>query len=124
MALGHFLNSDGYLNCPKSNASGGGGGSSDFSTATVTFVVSSTDPDGGGGWSNITTINGDYLEWLSEFSNFAGGTAEVLLYKGHAYGYASAMDMSVSGDVIWDSEEHTIDIYGDCTITYVEVTIN
>ena len=102
-----------------SGGGGGGGGSSDFSTAKLWLVTTGSSPDGGGG-ANINAINNDRIIPVDDFDSFLSACPlDVVLYKGHAIGTANAENMSVSGDATWDSDTGSIDIFGECTITYV-----
>ena len=101
---------------------GGGGGSSDFSTAKLTLVSTEKSPDGGGGAYGINILIDDAISSLEDFDAFLEvSPLDVILYKGHAIGTASSENMSVSGDVTWDADTGAIDIYGDCTISYVSI---
>lgn len=113
----------------------GGGGSSDFSTAEVSFVY---NKEGSGwdsvsyipiiheandSWSNSTCadahITGD-CEVLDNYgSYYKPSKLTVALYKGKASGwcYNNNVNMSVSGNASYDSDNQILTITGDCTIT-------
>lgn len=89
---------------------GGGGGSSDFSTAEVTLSTS------GFGSLPIASILDDKIDTTVPFfiESF-----EAILYKGSQVCDTSEITgtITVSGDAVYDSDEQTITITGDCNIT-------
>ena len=94
-----------------------GGGSSDFRTAQVTFVNNTSDPI-----SSIYVCVYDAPFSAAVAGNvFSTGSVDynVPLYKGVCYWAVtdSSVNVSVSGDVEWDSENGGLLITGDCTIT-------
>ena len=111
-------------NAMGESGGGGGGGSNDFSTAEVTFVALGEDPDGGGGWTNIVCIVDDNINSLLSDFDSCPNPVTVVLYKGHAYGVASGMNMAVSGNINWNSETEEVDITGDCTISYTQASFS
>lgn len=100
----------------KLSGGGGGGGSSDFSTAQVTVVNNTEEP-----------INGIYVSVFDtpfpavvpmNMLSLGSRTYNVPLYKGTCYwSIDSYANVSVSGDIEWDSENRAALITGDCTIT-------
>lgn len=96
----------------KNMSGGGGGGSSDLSTAEVTITFE----------SGFCPINAPFIDnnIASYFIGIpSGGTANVILYKGKAYGYcANGSISSVSGDIEIDPEypEYGVYISGNGTI--------
>ena len=88
----------------------GGGGSSDFSTAEVTL-----NAEGFGSlWcvNIVDNILGPNVAFFIE-------SFEAVLYKGSQVFDTSEIEgtITVSGGAVYDSDEHTITITGDCTIT-------
>lgn len=113
-------------------ASLGGGGSSDFSTAKMTIINNKTTTTVGDiQCTNCPVVsvedevlyNGFYVEANNQ------SVFDVVLYKGHAHiddiqtgaGFNESVDfeteVSVSGNVVLNSDDYDIDITGDCTIT-------
>lgn len=94
----------------SSGGGGGGGGSSDFSTAEVTLSAE------GVGALQIACISDDELH---QSVAFFIESFEAILYKGSQVCDTSEIEgtITVSGDAVYDSEEQTITITGDCTIT-------
>ena len=88
----------------------GGGGSSDFSTAEVTLNA------GGFGFLVCASIVDNILATSVAFfiESF-----EAVLYKGSQVCDTSEIEgtITVSGGAVYDSDEQTITITGDCTIT-------
>lgn len=88
----------------------GGGGSSDFSTANVTLSAK-----GVGSLPIASIINDNIATNVPFFTK----PFEAILYKGSQVCDTSEIvgTITVSGDAVYDTDEQTITITGDCTIT-------
>ena len=89
-----------------------GGGSSDFSTATVTMVGTTPDVE-----FQCVSVDENGMVPTIYFST-GSGTATVVLYQGRAslVNY-NEYEMSISGDIVYDTAMDEYIITGDCTIT-------
>ena len=86
------------------------GGSSDFSTAEVTLSAT-----GDGSLQIASIIDNELHQSVAFFIE----SFEAVLYKGSQVCDISVIEgtITVSGDAVYDSDEQTITITGDCTIT-------
>ena len=109
---------DGVIGSVKVNGEeyGGGGGSSDFSTAEVT--VNNTTGN------NIQGIKVQVYDTPTSgvvpSNTYQVGSRSYIvpLYKGACFWYfTESANVSVSGDIEWDSEEQEVRISGNGTIT-------
>lgn len=95
----------------------GGGGSSDFSTAEVT-VLNNTEELIEGIYVSVVDTPISTVRPMNTLSFNSSRTYIVPLYKGSCYWvFDGTANVSVSGNIEWDSENRTAFITGDCTIT-------
>lgn len=105
----------------KLSSGGGGGGSSDFSTAEVTITgdggfFSLYIADNAGQYSAIFKIN-DNLTFDSPEVADEASIKLMLYYLGNEAICIPAGEVtSVIGDAVYDAENSTLTITGDCTI--------
>ena len=95
----------------------GGGGSSDFSTAEVT-VINNTGELIDGRYVSVVDTPISTVRPMNTLSFNSSRTYIVPLYKGSCnWAFDGTANVSVSGDIEWNSENRTALITGDCTIT-------
>ena len=103
---------------------GGGGGSSDFSTAEVTIVANNASGscivprciEAG----ELAPEAPAMLDAIVSFEN-EEIVFNAVLYKGMAVAdFASNRVTSVTGDAMWDEEDSSVYIMGNCTITVTD----
>ena len=102
---------DGVITSVKNNGEDiGGGGSSDFSTAEVTLSAA-----GLGSLPIASIVDNEIHTTVPFFTE----PFEAILYKGSQVCDTSGIEgtITTSGDAVYDSDEQTITITGDCTIT-------
>ena len=101
---------DGVITGIKVNGEDYGGGSSDFSTAQVTLSAK--------GLTYVPIVSIYNNELHQKVPTFIE-SFEAVLYKGSQVCDASEIrgTITVSGDAVYDSDDQSIIITGDCTIT-------
>ena len=110
---------DGVIESVKINGeeAGGGGGSSDFSTAEVS-VENNTGELINGIYVSVVDTPISTVRPMNTLSFNSSRTYIVPLYKGSCnWVFNGTANVSVSGDIEWNSENRTAFITGDCTIT-------
>lgn len=108
---------DNLLGEQLTDGGGSGGGSSDFSTAEVS-VENNTGELIDGRYVSVVDTPISTVRPMNALSFNSSRTYIVPLYKGSCnWVFDGTANVSVSGDIEWNSENRTAFITGDCTIT-------